>query len=160
MMTRRPDRTSMWAAGVVTLGLLGGACDAGGPPTDEATVACDDGIRVAKDLPRDLVDLGVTRAVGEADIWFIAPDEPTWGGSVVRSGDGFYVKRPLWTSSAKPPSVTVVASGSGATGEATLSPTSEGLPGPLPMGVHFPSRGCWTVTATSEKGRAEIVVKV
>ncbi|MET7334982.1 hypothetical protein [Nonomuraea sp. NPDC005650] len=121
---------------------------------------CDDTIRAAKELPPALLDAGIERAVGESDIWFIAPDDATWGASVEPAGSGFYAKRPLWTSSDQPPSVTVTAVGTDAKGQARLSPTSEGLPGPLPMGVNFPARGCWKITATSEKGRAEIIVKI
>ncbi|MFI7230485.1 hypothetical protein ACIBO5_45365 [Nonomuraea angiospora] len=162
MVTRSFRSIIRVAASVAVAVLCGGGCGAAARPDAEreAPAVCDDTIRAAKEVPRELLDDGIERAVGESDIWFIAPDDATWGASVEPAGNGFYAKRPLWTSSDKPPSVTVTAVGTSAKGEATLSPTSEGLPGPLPMGVRFPSRGCWKITAASEKGRAEIIVKI
>ncbi|MEU4539648.1 hypothetical protein AB0G15_32815 [Streptosporangium sp. NPDC023825] len=151
------------AAGAA-LTVLAGACGTANPPVPAPSVlaACDDSVHPARDLPRALRDDGITQAVGASDIWFVAPDEPAWGASAqsLGAGKGFYLKRPLWTSSAKLPTLTVTAIGSQATGKASLTPTSEGLPGPLPMGIEFSSRGCWKITATAEKGQAEITVKI
>nr|WP_168512744.1 hypothetical protein [Streptomyces sp. S1D4-11]QIY99193.1 hypothetical protein HEP87_41195 [Streptomyces sp. S1D4-11] len=49
--------------------------------------------------------------------------------------------------------------GTTGTGRADLSPTSEGVPGPVPMEVELPGPGCWRVVAEGSEGTAHIVLK-
>lgn len=124
------------------------------------TAECDDTVRPTAELPTALQANGINRAVGERDIWFIAPAEGTWSSSVTESSDGsFMTKRPLWTTSTRLPAITVRKTSDGTRGSASLSATGDGLPGPIPMTLRLPSRGCWDITAKTDKGQAEIFIK-
>jgi hypothetical protein len=68
---------------------------------------------------------------------------------------GYQLKIGMWTSSPEPPEVSVAQiDGEKTTGNITLGPTSAGLPGPLPSTAHFPSPGCWEITARGATGIA------
>jgi hypothetical protein len=105
--------------------------------------------------------MGSGPAVGSGDTWLFAPISGGWGGSVQPAPDGGYrMKLGIWTSTNRPPAVTVRRAGGSETGSASFAPTSAGLPGPLPAELRFPSAGCWQVTARGVTGRASILVRV
>lgn len=132
------------------------AVNAHGPPQ-----ACDDRIELVDEPPAAARADGMTDGVGSGDIWFFAPAVERWRDVVIPAGTGFHGKLPIWVGTDELPAVSVVRmTGDPLEGTMTLSPTSDGLPGPLPAGAVFPSPGCWQVTATSGADTAQITVAV
>lgn len=132
------------------------------PPAGE----CDDRVEPTIEVPAPtrarLAEHGITAVVGEGDVWFVAPVAPHWSALVTAEGDAFGAKLALWVDRAGPlPAVTVRALGDGPdAGTATPSPTADGLPGPVPVGVRFPAAGCWAVEAQGRDGTARVVIAV
>jgi hypothetical protein len=121
---------------------------------------CDDTVRATTQLPPAMAAPGRS-GVGEGDTWFIAPTRGTWSELVQWDGETYYLKLPIWTARDDPPSVTVrKVTDAQATGTVSFTPTSQGLPGPLPTGIRFPSPGCWEIAAVGTTGRAQIRLKV
>ncbi len=80
---------------------------------------------------------------------------------MIPEGPGFQGKFPMWVGKDDLPTVSVVsAAGDLPEGTVGMNETADGLPGPLPSTVRFPSRGCWTVTATLGEDTAEITVYI
>lgn len=74
--------------------------------------------------------------------------------------EGYQIKRPLWTTGTRLPTVTVEEVAGDNVGSAQLMPTADGLPGPIPASLQFPSPGCWRVVAKTERGEARIFIRV
>jgi len=105
--------------------------------------------------------MGPGPAVGSGDTWLFAPVSGGWSRSVQRApGGGYRMKLGIWTSTSRPPAVAVRRVDGRQTGSASFAPTDQGLPGPLPTELRFPSAGCWQVTARGVTGLASILVRV
>jgi hypothetical protein len=118
---------------------------------------------IMREAPAGLVEeLGgeAPEVVGEGGLLFLAPAEGTWGDTVERRGDEFYLKLGMWVGADSAPDLDVRQVDGDGTGRAEQSPTADGLPGFLPTGVHVPSVGCWRVTARQGEDVAEIEVEV
>ncbi|MGI8627182.1 MAG: hypothetical protein ACR2J5_11530 [Geodermatophilaceae bacterium] len=103
----------------------------------------------------------MTQGVGVGDLWFFAGTSGRWGDVVIHNGTAFQGKFPMWVGIDELPAVAVVrTTGDPLEGAMSLSPTSEGLPGPLPAGAVFPTPGCWQITATLGTDTAQITVDV
>lgn len=127
----------------------------------ESSQACDDRIALVDEPPAAARADGMTDGVGSGDIWFFAPAVERWGDVVIPMEAGFQGKLPMWVGTDDLPAVSVARmTGDPLEGTMTLSPTSDGLPGPLPAGAFFPSPGCWQITATSGADTAQITVGV
>ena len=143
------------------------ACGAGSDPPDsevvdttEAAAACDDRMTPTPEPPPAALSDGLSEGVGSGDIWFFSWDG-RWGDRVIPEGPGFQGKFPMWVGQDDLPTVSVVsAAGDLPEGTVEMNETTDGLPGPLPSTVRFPSRGCWTVTATLGEDTAEITVYI
>ncbi|MFF1521369.1 hypothetical protein ACFVYR_04275 [Streptomyces sp. NPDC058284] len=99
------------------------------------------------------------KAVGEGTIWFIAPQTDNWSDLLETHDGHLRGKFPLWVDAKTLPKVSVRRTDdTPGTGRAELTPTSEGLPGALPMGLDLPDPGCWQVTAAGREGQARILV--
>ena len=114
----------------------------------ESAEACDDRIELTEDPPVAAQFDGLERGLGEGDIWFFASASGRWGNVVIHNGTDYQGKFPMWVGKDELPTVSV-ASTSGFTveGSVSMNPTSEGLPGPLPSTVVFPSPGCWRLAS-------------
>ena len=123
------------------------------------TEPCDDTIQVVA-APPGLSAIGHDRAVGSGDTWFIPPTTGTFSEGVHWDGKQYFMKLGIWTSMGRPPDVTVKRTDGRATGRSSFSPTSAGLPGPLPTSLMFTSVGCWNVDAQGVTGRATAVIRV
>ncbi len=151
---------------VVLVAVLPACAIATDPPdaevmdTTEAAGGCDDRMTPTPEPPPAALSDGLSEGVGSGDIWFYAGDG-RWGDRVIRKGPGFQGKFPMWVGQNGLPTVSVVsAAGDLPEGTVGMNETTDGLPGPLPAGVRFPSRGCWTVTATLGEDTAEITVYI
>ncbi len=152
----RVERTWL-VAGVVVL--MAGGCAARNVEPPPQT--CDDTVRVSGDVPAAMRQSGLVRGVGIGDVWFIDPEIPRWSDRLDRQGDTATAKLPIWVGTSTLPQVTVAGIlGTAGDGTAELRPTSEGIPGPVPMGVSIPGPGCWQVTVRGETGSASILVKL
>jgi hypothetical protein len=141
----------------VSIGVIACAPGAAG----STAVTCDDVPKPATQLPAELVDAGVLRAVGAGDTWFEPPARGPWSGSMQRDAQGYWMKVGIYTLAATPPGVAIKeAGGAGRTGSSKSNPTAAGLPGPLPTTLRFPGVGCWEVTAQGISANATILVKV
>lgn len=127
-----------------------------------ATAACDDRVDHSQEPPAEAQAAGLDSGVGTGDIWFYAGLVDRWGDLVLHDpGGGFRGKFAMWVGTDQLPTVSVVrAGGEPLKGSVSLDPTAEGIPGPLPSTVLFPSPGCWQVTATVGADSAQILVKL
>jgi hypothetical protein len=98
--------------------------------------------------------------IGSGDTFFIGTQGMCWRENVEYWGGAFHMKIAIWTLESQPPQVSVIRSDGSATGGAEFAPTSEGLPGPLPTTLTFPTAGCWKVEARGTTGFASIEVNV
>jgi hypothetical protein len=122
---------------------------------------CDDRVQLAPAVPAPMQALGATRAVGSGDTWFFAPTVDQWSSSVQPEGQGYQLKIGMWVDIDKPSDVTVrEVDGGNAVGTTTFGPTASGLPGPLPSSAHFPTAGCWEISARGNTGTATARVRV
>ncbi len=158
------------AAHVVVLGILvvifAGCATASELPDSEAmdstdaSGACDDRVTPTPEPPPAALSDGLLDGVGSGDIWFFA-GEGRWGDVVIPAAAGFQGKFPMWVGQDELPSVSVVSAGGDMPeGTVEMNETTDGLPGPLPSTVRFPSQGCWTVTATLGEDTAQITVHI
>ena len=132
------------------------------PPAQAADVACDDLVvePSPKQTPRLIPpDVPVGTYVGSGDTWFIGNPGHRWSESVDFFRGSYYLKVAIYDLSSQLPSVTVRRTDGKSTGHAELTPTSRGMPGPIPTGLYFPTTGCWDVVARGSTGRAEIYVR-
>lgn len=103
----------------------------------------------------------MTDGVGSGDIWFYSGLIDRWGEVVIPNGTGFQGKFAMWVGTDELPTVSVVrTTGDRLEGTVSMGPTADGLPGPLPSTVLFPSSGCWQITATLGADIAQITVHV
>jgi hypothetical protein len=98
--------------------------------------------------------------IGRRDTFFIGTEGRRWGENVGYYGGAFHMKVGIYTLAADFPKVSVTRSDGVAAGAAEFAPTGEGLPGPLPTGISFPTAGCWRVEARGTTGLATIEVNV
>ena len=130
-------------------------------PSPGPSEACDDRIELADEPPDEAQSDGMTQGVGEGGIWFFAPVSGRWGDVVIHDGTDIRGKFPMWVGTDELPEVSVVrTTGDPLDGSVSMNPTSDGLPGPLPANVHFPSPGCWQVIAALGSESATITVHV
>ncbi|GAA0583673.1 hypothetical protein GCM10010394_10610 [Streptomyces crystallinus] len=119
---------------------------------------CDDDVVPDSRPPTKLSRDGQT-AVGSGSIWFIAPRTDSWSDILERQGAVRRGKFPLWVDQHAAPQVSVEGvRGTAGTGRAHMTPTSEGIPGPLPMSVELPGPGCWQVTVKGTGSTARILL--
>lgn len=119
---------------------------------------CDDAVVPVSRPPAKLSRQGL-KVVGQGGIWFIAPLTNSWSDLLERQGATRRGKFPLWVDQKTLPHVSVQGvRGTPGTGRAILTPTSEGLPGPVPMSLELPGPGCWQVTAKGTGGTARILL--
>ncbi|MGW5679452.1 hypothetical protein ACWEV4_30975 [Streptomyces sp. NPDC003860] len=122
------------------------------------TAVCDDAVVPASRPPAKLSREG-QEAVGSGSIWFIAPRTDSWSDMLETRGTESRGKFPLWVDQNALPQVSVEGiHGTAGTGRAHLAPTSEGIPGPLPMSVELPGPGCWQVTVKGDRNTARILL--
>jgi predicted small lipoprotein YifL len=120
---------------------------------------CDDSVRTTDEVPAAMREQGMPRGVGAGDVWFIDPQIARWGERVERRGNSRWAKLPVWVGSSDLPTIVVTGvNGTTGTGSVAMTPTADGLPGPVPIGVTMPGPGCWLVTATGPSGTARITV--
>jgi hypothetical protein len=117
-----------------------------------------DAITAAPSPPRAASSGGIY--IGRGDTFFMGTEGRRWGENVEYYGGSFHMKVGIYTLDSHPPKVSVLRSDGRATGAAEFAPTSEGLPGPLPTGLSFPTAGCWKVEARGTTGFASIEVNV
>lgn len=130
-----------------------------GPDFDPSI--CDDRISTVEPVPPALAEQGITRAVGEGEMWFIAPLLDSWGEVHHRDDKhGYRAKLPMWVGREELPAVSVDHLTGDAQAVVSLSPTTEGLPGPLPASVTFPEDGCWEIRATAGGDTAVIRLRI
>jgi hypothetical protein len=98
--------------------------------------------------------------IGSGDTFFIGTAGIRWSENVEYYGGAFHMKVGIYTLESHPPQVSVIRLDGRATGEAQFAPTGQGLPGPLPTGISFPTAGCWKVEARGTVGLASIEVNV
>jgi hypothetical protein len=150
------QKLAVSASALAVLVAVGGC---GAHRTEVRRDACDDSVTTTGEVPSTMHSQGVTRGVGAGSVWFIDPGTPRWSDRVEKRDGGAWAKLPLWVGSSRLPDVTVVGvHGTKGKGGAEMTPTSDGLPGPVPMGVTMPGPGCWRVTATGQSGSASITV--
>jgi len=137
---------------LLAVALLALAC---GPAVAEP---CDDAIHPVP-APPAMAAISQDMAVGSGDTWFFPPTTGTLSQGVHWDGKQYFMKLGIWTTMSRPPVVTVTRR-DGTLGSASFSPTSAGLPGPLPTSLMFPSVGCWDVKAEGATGIATAVIKV
>ncbi len=126
-----------------------------------AAQPCDDAVESSTEVPQAMRDQELGHGVGQGDVWFVAPEAGHWSDLVTSEGGGAAGKFPMWIGGRDMPQLAVVGvKGTEGTGRAQLAPTSEGIPGPLPMRIEFPGKGCWQVTAKGKTGTARIEVHV
>jgi hypothetical protein len=129
-------------------------------PFEATDPACDEAVDVASTIPAALAARGVKAAVGSGDTWFLPPATGRWSQDVRWNDGQFFLKLGVWSLSSEPPVITVRKVGAKVTGSAASSPTSEGLPGPLPTTLRFPSTGCWEVVGQGATGTARARIRV
>ncbi len=118
---------------------------------------CDDSIVRAADVPPALTSRGITDAVGSGDTWFLPPAQGNFAQDVRWFDGQYFLKLGVWSLAPVAPVITIRWVGTGqAQGSASSSPTTEGLPGPLPTTLYFPQPGCWDVTAQGATGKAHV----
>ncbi|WP_329402376.1 hypothetical protein [Streptomyces melanogenes] len=129
------------------------------PSTSRLSKAdCDDDVVPVSRPPAKLSREG-QKAVGSGSIWFIAPRTDSWSDILERQGAVRRGKFPLWVDQRSLPQVSVEGiRGTAGTGRAHVTPTSEGIPGPLPMSVELPSPGCWQVTVKGDGSTTRILL--
>lgn len=160
---------------VISIGAMAG-CSGGAPrprPTERAdkstdstvqqSVGCDDRVRGrGVNVPRELRDrigrIPADSLVGGDPLFFFAPAS-RWGDNASPDGGRFHGKFPLYVNASEEPEV-VAQDATGRLAMVEISPTSEGAPGPLPVGIAFPSPGCWTITARLDGVLVEIEAEV
>jgi hypothetical protein len=98
--------------------------------------------------------------IGSGDTFFMGTDGQRWGKNVEFYGGAYHMKVGIYTLASQGPDVSVLRSDGRVTGLAELAGTSEGLPGPLPTELTFPTPGCWKVEARGQTGFASIEVDV
>jgi hypothetical protein len=130
------------------------------PPTSSPNEPCSDLIdaNAAAPSPPGPVASDVIY-LGSGDTFFRGLQGRRWG-DVEYWGGAFHTKIAIWTLDSHPPKVSVIRLDGLATGAAEFAPTSEGLPGPLPTDLSFPTAGCWKVEARGTTGVASIQVNV
>lgn len=133
-----------------------------GSPSPSASrpgeTVCDDEV-VPDPRPPAKLSRGGQQAVGSGGVWFIAPRTHSWSNILERQGAVRRGKFPLWVDQRSLPQVSVEGvRGTAGTGRAHMTPTSEGVPGPLPMSVELPGPGCWRVTVTGGGSTARILL--
>ena len=144
-------------------------CDGAGRTAPEAhnssaaspSGACDDLIQGWASPPPPGALPGVVY-VGTKDTYFIGTVGFRWGDNVhyLKSEKSYYMKVAIHTLETHLPKVTVKRVDGQGQGRAQLSPTSDGIPGPVPTGVLFPTPGCWEIAARGSAGVARIYVQV
>ena len=126
-------------------------------------VPCDDMItsaQAAPTPPNDLQPSAQRIFIGSGDTFFIGTLGMRWSDNLSFDNGAFHMKIGIYTLDRQPPRVSVVRSDGRARGSAASSPTSQGLPGPLPTTVTIPTRGCWTVEARGASGSAVVQVDI
>lgn len=149
-----------------------GCSDVGNPPVAPGSStraptegACEDAVQSGasdSDVHSSLPP-GPSRVyVGRGDTYFIGRIGLRWGQSVEYSQNQhtYFLKVGIYTLDSHLPKVTVKRADGQGTGRATLKPTTEGIPGPVPTEIYFPAPGCWNVTAQGTTGLARIYVGV
>lgn len=127
------------------------------------TMPCDDTITREKAAPEppNVLQPSVERVfIGSGDTYFIGTVGRRWSENLDFYNGAFRMKIGIYTLDSHPPKVSVVRSDGRARGDAASTPTSQGLPGPLPTSVTLPTKGCWTVEARGASGSATIRVDV
>jgi len=120
---------------------------------------CDDALHPSAEPPSVLATRGSW--VGSGDTWFAAPATGTFSQDVRWDGQTYFVKIGMWTLTTQQPEVAVrQVGGAGGSGTASSSPTTAGLPGPLPTTLRFPTVGCWEVLAQGLSGLAAARISV
>ncbi len=145
--------------------LLGCSSAGGGSPAQRSHVVnggttCDDAVEpaVTVSLPPNAPQ-GVLY-VGSGDTYFMGTAGSRWGQMVQYFRSSYYMKAPIYTLDSQAPRITIARLDGPGAGRAESNPTTEGLPGPLPTSLYFPSPGCWQVTARGRTGVATIHVRV
>jgi hypothetical protein len=129
------------------------------PPTSSSDELCNDlldAILAAPHPPGPVSGDGIN--IGSGDTFFTGLPGRRWGENVEYYDDSFHMKVGIYTLDSHPPKVSVTRGH--ATGGAVFAPTGEGLPGPLPTDLSFPTAGCWKVEARGTTGFASIEVNV
>jgi hypothetical protein len=110
--------------------------------------------------PNNLPPSNAVIFIGTGDTFFMGTRGFRWSDNVQFYGGSFQMKIGIYTLDAHPPAMSILRSDGQGTGSAQFAPTSQGLPGPLPTGLSFPTVGCWKVEARGANGLAAIVVNV
>ncbi len=121
---------------------------------------CDDTVVRSADLPLSMTQAGMDEAFGTGDLFFVTPKTPRWGDLLEARGSPTEGKFAMWVDSPSLPSVAVELQGGASPlrGSADLAPTTDGLPGPVPMNVRIPSSGCWRIFSKSSRSEISILV--
>lgn len=128
--------------------------------------ACDDSVprgAMGSEIPQSVVQEGFEDVVGDGDVWLVLPEADQWGALVSpgRAGEEHVGKFPVYVDATVLPDVEAFLSDEPSTAaDVSMEPTAAGLPGPVPVGVNFPSPGCWEVKIVGQSGRVAIRVQV
>jgi len=163
-MRRRDCRLRLWHI-IAALSVAAGSAfslprlipDQGSP----VTTPCSDGVQASRAAPLSLSRAHEdAQAYGAEDVWFFVPTTARWGDLLERDGNEYRGKYAMWIDSGQLPQVSIrrAPSDPGKTGEASVSltETTVGLPGPVPMGVVIPNSGCWRLTAIGQAATVSI----
>lgn len=136
------------------------------PLTRPSGAPCNDVIDASKAAPRPSgAPANVPIYLGSGDTFFMGNPifqgrQRRWGDDVELSRGVFGMKIGIYTMDSQPPRISVTRSDGGAAGSYSSSPTSRGMPGPLPTSLYFPTAGCWKIEAQGRTGFASIEVDV